>query len=249
MVETEDSAAGYIVSYSYTHQKYEDGVPSGEPTTDEGDTHVVAVNQANNVTIFNKHVKSDLIIIKADDKGNAITSADDTAQFKLVRNTAADGSGSWVNAIDTDNDPHLIDDGTVTIQSTDGVELKGLEDGLYQLTEIIPPSGYIILTDAATFRLSGGDVTFVTITETVDPEDETKTIYTVTEIDPPEGYTKTDKSDTIPVKITVANTPGAELPNAGGPGTLFYTLGGLMLVIASALMYGFRMRRGERRLN
>ncbi len=42
---------------------------------------------------------------------------------------------------------------------------------------------------------------------------------------------------------------GIELPSTGGPGTLPYTLGGLMLIIASALMYGFRVRRRERRSN
>ena len=47
----------------------------------------------------------------------------------------------------------------------------------------------------------------------------------------------------------IANEDGYELPSAGGTGTFPYTLGGLMLMICSALMYGFRMRRGERRLN
>ena len=49
--------------------------------------------------------------------------------------------------------------------------------------------------------------------------------------------------------IQLPNTPGQELPHTGGPGTFLYTLGGLMLILASALMYGFRMRRGERRIN
>ena len=42
---------------------------------------------------------------------------------------------------------------------------------------------------------------------------------------------------------------GYELPSTGGPGTLPYTLGGIALIMASALMYRFRMRRRERRLN
>ena len=48
-------------------------------------------------------------------------------------------------------------------------------------------------------------------------------------------------------EITVYNSKGVELPRTGGPGTLLYTLGGMMLLIFSAVLYGFRMRHGERR--
>ena len=51
------------------------------------------------------------------------------------------------------------------------------------------------------------------------------------------------------LELTVYNDPGKTLPNTGGSGTLPYTLGGIALIMASALMYGFRMRRRERRLN
>ena len=50
-------------------------------------------------------------------------------------------------------------------------------------------------------------------------------------------------------EIVIYNSSGYELPSTGGSGTLPYTLGGLALILASALMYGFRMRRRERRLN
>ena len=50
-------------------------------------------------------------------------------------------------------------------------------------------------------------------------------------------------SDTIAIR----NQKGVELPETGGPGTLAYTLSGIALLLASALMYGFRMRHGERR--
>ena len=35
----------------------------------------------------------------------------------------------------------------------------------------------------------------------------------------------------------------AVIPSTGGPGTMRYTLSGAVLLIVSALMYGFRMRR------
>ena len=61
------------------------------------------------------------------------------------------------------------------------------------------------------------------------------------------GYTYTISSIDTTRSIEVNNNPGYELPSTGGSGTLPYTLGGLMLILASALMYGFRMRRRERR--
>ena len=219
-VETPASAAGYEVSYAYEHQKYKDGAPDGPPIADTGDTHAVAVNQGNNVTVTNKQVKSDLIIIKSDEQGNAITSADDTAEFELLKNTAIDGSGSWVNAVDADDNPQLIVNGKVTINSTNGVELKGLANGLYKLTETKAPEGYVIVEGSVTFKLENGKVTFVNITETG-----------VEEIDPLEGYTITEKTATIPVKITVANPSGTPLPHTGGIGTtIFYILGSLLAV-------------------
>ena len=46
--------------------------------------------------------------------------------------------------------------------------------------------------------------------------------------------------------VVITNTAGTELPMTGGIGTHIYTLSGLTLT-AGALMYGFRMRRRERR--
>ena len=56
-----------------------------------------------------------------------------------------------------------------------------------------------------------------------------------------------DEDDIWVVKIN--NSSGVELPNTGGPGTLLYTLSGIALMLGAALMYGFRLRRRERRLN
>jgi LPXTG-motif cell wall-anchored protein len=53
-----------------------------------------------------------------------------------------------------------------------------------------------------------------------------------------------DANDNYVVVIT--NTAGVELPMTGGIGTHINTLSGLVLM-AGALMYGFRMRRRERR--
>ena len=247
ITETDESATGYIVSYSYDHQPYINGEPSGDPVPDQGETHTVFVGQANNATVINRQTKSDLIIIKEDDQGNAITSEDNTAEFKLTRNTANDGSGFWGNAVDNDNNPHLIVEGTITVNTTDGVELKGLADGLYQLKETKAPDGFIIQTGSVYFRLAGNTITFVAITEETDPDDPTKKVYTVTDLpDPPNGCTIKDKSADVPtIQLMIANTPGAALPNTGGPGTTAFYLLGIMLTAFAGTVLMMRKRRRD----
>ena len=108
-----------------------------------------------------------------------------------------------------------------------------LSNGTYYLVETTAPDGYNKLTYKVKLTVSDNGTVITAVTDpssTTNISDETS--------DNPLLYT-----------FTVHNSNGVELPMTGGSGTLPYTLGGLMLVIASALMYGFRMRRGERRFN
>ena len=92
--------------------------------------------------------------------------------------------------------------------------------GIYDWTQ----TAVLNITDSAVKRTDADntvDLTHVAI----DPDSETTILY-----------------------FRIANNAGYELPKAGGPGTFIYTLSGLMLIMATALMYGFRMRRRERRL-
>ena len=104
-----------------------------------------------------------------------------------------------------------------------------LSNGTYYLVETKAPDGYLKLANKVKIEVSESGITaaFDPVSETAinDETANNKMIYT----------------------FTVNNTPGQELPNTGGRGTLPYTLGGFILMI-SALMYGFMMRRRERRL-
>ena len=143
------------------------------------------------------------------------------ARFKLLRKNE---SGNYVQVVPLEGSE------TDFVVPEKGYVIKYLDPGEYKLIETLAPKGYIILSSDFEFTLN------------VDSETGSYTITAATQRE--DVYI-----DNTNLTITVLNTPGKELPNTGGFGTLPYTLGGLMLIIASALMYGFRMRRRERRFN
>ncbi len=149
---------------------------------------------------------------------------------------------SWT-VVQTDIEPGKAAAGT-TSAVPNPVDLGELGIGRYRLTETKAPDGYIILTKHIYFQVYRDTEDGVVKARLTDEAG--------TALDSPADMAAIDDpgtGDTPAYTITVKNTPGAVLPNTGGPGTLPYTLGGLMLIIASALMYGFRMRRKERRTN
>ena len=110
-----------------------------------------------------------------------------------------------------------------------GFEIKSLIPGDYKLVEITPPNGYIVIEKETYFKVNEAGSAHI--------------------IELANGTTNALVSGTNDNTVSIKNTPGSALPNTGGPGTLLYTLSGIALMLGAALMYGFRMRRRERRLN
>lgn len=110
-----------------------------------------------------------------------------------------------------------------------GFELKSLIPGDYKLVENTPPDGYVVIVKETYFKVNKAGSTHI--------------------IELADGTTNALVYGTNDNTVSIKNTPGVALPMTGGSGTLPYTLGGIAMVLASALMYGFRMRRRERRLN
>ena len=123
-----------------------------------------------------------------------------------------------------------------TLSLTDGTfVIEGLPAGDYKLTEVKAPDGYIYMTKDIYFTVNtsgSGDI----ITTTQDQE----AFYSESIGASTEGTNK----DTL----VIPNTPGEKLPLTGGTGKSIYTLGGIFIMMTTAMMYVFRMRRRERRL-
>lgn len=101
--------------------------------------------------------------------------------------------------------------------------VTGLDAGTYKLREIVAPAGYNLLKS---------DIT-VEITATIDGTPSTLTGLAVTA----DGTAGTGNVDSGIVGITVANNKGATLPETGGIGTtIFYTVGGILVLVAVVLL-------------
>lgn len=192
----------------------------------------IAWNKDAQVVFTNKLASVDVQLKKVREDGTTTISG---SVFDL------DKYGNSWTSVKTDIEPGKAASGTTPAVSNP-VDLGELGIGGYRLTETKAPDGYVILTKHIYFQVyrdTNGSVKARLTNEAG------------TALDSPADMAAIDgpgTGDTPAYTITVKNTPGAVLPNTGGPGTLPYTLGGLMLIIASALMYGFRMRRRERRL-
>lgn len=109
--------------------------------------------------------------------------------------------------------------------------IAGLDDGTYYLREIQAPNGYNLLEN---------DVELVITATTANGQDwagEPDQALTALNISVNDGAAQNGVLDTGIVNVTVENNGGATLPETGGMGTtLFYIIGGLLVVGAGVLL-------------
>ena len=117
------------------------------------------------------------------------------------------------------------------MHDADGQYTFKLEIGEYTLAETTPPAGFLKLTEDIIVTASAQAVTAMSASG--------GTNYTV----------NGSGTEDDPYVVIITNTDGTALPHTGGPGNYLSYLGGVALLLTAAVMYGFRMRRRERRYN
>lgn len=120
--------------------------------------------------------------------------------------------------------------------------VSGLDDGTVYLLEIKAPTGY---------NLMERDVRIDIAATTANGQNwngAANTALTALTIAVDQGNAQNGNTDTGVVNVTVTNNQGSTLPETGGMGTtLFYVIGGLLVVSAGTLLVvRFRMRAGNK---
>lgn len=205
------------------------------------------------------HVTVAYDVLTTDLTENTITDPQDLYEIQIKKidgttqqETVLPGAKFGVYSDAACETPATHPDGTVIGEVTTGADGKaslGILDFYksYYLKEIEAPAGYDPLTAPIVITITpnasstsnlvtaylGTSQLVVTLQESQTSEQQTEPVT---------------EQQTIIYTVTVTNNPGVKLPSTGGSGTLPYTLSGLMLLISSALMYGFRMRCRERRI-
>ena len=197
----------------------------------------IAWNKDAQVTFTNKPKAIDVQLEKVDENGSHKSGS----VFDLAKYTT-----SWTD-IETGIKPGEPASGT-TPAVGNPVDLGRLPIGKYRLTETKAPDGYIILTDKIYFEVYRDTDKNLKVRLIKEDGLTPMTDEEIEEFKKTAKLTSTGSGDNTIYMVTVSNIPGKELPLTGGSGTLPYTLGGIALIIVSAFMYGFRMRRRERRL-
>lgn len=136
-------------------------------------------------------------------------------------------------------------DGYTTTFTSDAnglIVIKGLKEGNYTVTETKAPAGYNLLPDSVNIEAVMSDsVVYTKETTTYYDADGNKVNEEVT------GGTTVKTTYLVPVaELIVENNSGAELPSTGGIGTtIFYVIGGILVVSAGILLVVKRRMRGQ----
>lgn len=145
----------------------------------------------------------------------------DGAKFSLYtgKMDGAQGKISW------DDKPMEGKDSFVVKNEDVDIELKGLQSGYYKLVETEAPQGYIKLAQPIIFKVD-------TVSKSIQLVDES-------------GYTTLSEMWGLADGncIEIKNNIEYDLPSSGGSGIYWYTIGGMLLMMAGSLILYKNKRR------
>ena len=124
----------------------------------------------------------------------------------------------------------VIDGKETTFESafeTTGGEqrIAGLSNGTYRLREVYVPTGYISTVRQIDFKI------------------ENQVMSMITEDDTLEFVPASVSGGSVKLALLkITNTPGAALPNTGGPGTRLFTILGSILILGAGVLLWSRRR-------
>ena len=220
-----------IVEYTATlNQSAEIGLPSNSnkvyleysnkpDQSGAGEDHPTGNTPEDKVIVFTYELDT----TKVDGQDN--TKKLEGAEFVLSR-----GTGDSKEYVKLDENDNVIgwtknqSEATVLKSDANGLfKVIGLDAGTYYLKETKAPAGYNLLKN---------DIVVV-ITATIDGTPSTLTDLAVTA----DGTAGTGNVNSGIVGITIANNKGSTLPETGGIGTtIFYTVGGILVLVAVVLL-------------
>jgi LPXTG-motif cell wall-anchored protein len=226
-----------------TAQKGDAGTDYGSNTTSSGKdgfrSNVAAAfsyvqgNKKGSLTYDHPVVQTqacDLTIKKVSQDNQTITLQG--AQFDLYRKVYEGEEASSVVTGGENGTVSMLPDGdyikinrSSLVSGSDGtVKVTNLNPGNYYLIETKAPNGYMLPTEAFMFNL---------------------TRSTVNIADVGAGKESLIVGSSKEAVLTVKNDSGISLPETGGPGTKWYTLSGVLLMLSSMIMYK-KLRKGGR---
>ncbi len=194
--------------------------PSVTLTAGEGKAHLRATNTVRGLDVVLKKNDAETTSKYLNGAKFKLTKLDDKEEYAVFSFSVVDKDNAAVT---------VSSDGEFTVaDGSNGVTIKGLLPGSYQLEETLAPNGYILLGQPVQFTVSyeNGEVAIA------------KDVTTDSSYDLGSISGTNQKSATV----TVHNTPGKPLPNAGGVGTeVFTVVGAAMMAVAGAML--LRRRR------
>lgn len=161
---------------------------------------------------------------------NKVDGAETTKKLKDAEFKLQNADGKWATVDNTNKVTGWVDTqdkGSVLKTDANGLaKIIGLDAGSYKLYETKAPAGYNKLKDPID----------ITITAELDKSEDTPALKALT-IKVGTGAAEAGDVAKGLVSTTVTNNSGATLPETGGIGTtLFYVIGGVLMVSAAVLL-------------